>query len=789
MKAASLCFLVLLAQCLCAAQSSRKNVGTKGLRSIAVTPTDQTVQVPGTISYTATGTYTDGSTTNITKQSTWTASDSNVATLSDLTSTQNVQCKGSGNVTISASHGGITGSALLACQTTVMSMTISPTDPSQPVGSQQSFTAICVSSDGSQFDCTASSTWNSSDPGIATLASPVGDPETADCLRAGTSTITVTNGAQSAETMLTCTTSTSQACGPANGYACFRSDLNTTQYPSVPPQVGPNTCMAGNLTSCGNLTEAIPGKTTVVQDADFRSDSLPFGPSFARITDRCFVSGCNGYSFTARDNGQSSIFNVDSTALIVQSTGLTNYPVIFDGSTMQASRMYPSQPGGGFEVHESHTDWSAVDPHILYSLKVKSAPPQILKYDFSDQTTPPTPTVFYDWSTSPNCLPPTYKANWNVFGTKVVAMNGADTIFAASFSDNQSGTANVVNGSATVAWATGRLFDPRYRGSLIKLGSTDYRISAVAADGLSLTLSAAYPGATQNGISFTAIGSQETSVLVLVYWVGKGCTMLNTETGEVTGDWGFNGIIDGVDRFTIHSMTVGAQGNWIFIGSNNCLQPATGQTNCTHRHWWQPGTNVFAACPTNLCNSGEHALGASYSINNGEGYVGQFEKYSLSNFLNGDYSYQNIFPTRSGYVPPGLASPWVSSLSWNANTTGTDTVPLIISTRQSPPAASVEPAGPFPSAWYFEILSLDPNLTGTVRRLGHTLTTYLSGGKGRLDVVNGIGQASPDGCYFAFSSDWMGTLGSEGGSSSCTEGGTLGGTQCRGDVFVEKLCY
>lgn len=45
----------------------------------------------------------------------------------------------------------------------------------------------------------------------------------------------------------------SQLCGPPN-YACARTDLAVVPNPAVPPQAGGNTCIAGSLTSCGNLS-------------------------------------------------------------------------------------------------------------------------------------------------------------------------------------------------------------------------------------------------------------------------------------------------------------------------------------------------------------------------------------------------------------------------------------------------------------------------------------------------------------------------------------------------------
>ena len=51
------------------------------LNSIAVTPANPTIQAGGTQQFTATGTYSDGSTQNITSQVTWASATTTVATI------------------------------------------------------------------------------------------------------------------------------------------------------------------------------------------------------------------------------------------------------------------------------------------------------------------------------------------------------------------------------------------------------------------------------------------------------------------------------------------------------------------------------------------------------------------------------------------------------------------------------------------------------------------------------------------------------------------------------------
>ena len=70
-------------------------------------------------------------------------------------------------------------------------------------------------------------------------------------------------------------------------------------------------------------------------------------------------------------------------------------------------------------------------------------------------------------------------------------------------------------------------------------------------------------------------------------------------------------------------------------------------------------------------------------------------------------------------------------------------------------------------------------VTGQTWRFAHT---FDSSSSAFFSVANAIGSISQDGRFFAWASDWMGTLGSTSGASACTLN-----SNCRGDVFVVEL--
>ncbi len=112
------------------------------LASISVSPASPTISTGASQQFTATGTYTDGSTQNITNQATWTSSSSSVATISSFGLATGVS---SGVTTISAAQSSVTGNTILAVQSTPLTITTS----SLAAGTQNvSYSATLTASGG-----------------------------------------------------------------------------------------------------------------------------------------------------------------------------------------------------------------------------------------------------------------------------------------------------------------------------------------------------------------------------------------------------------------------------------------------------------------------------------------------------------------------------------------------------------------------------------------------------------------------------------------------------------------
>ena len=185
--------------------SSPVTVTSAVLTSIKVSTTGAPFTAPaGQVQYMATGTYSDGSTQNLTTAVTWISSNPAVATI-----TQNglATGQGAGSTTITATQDSVVGTTELAVTASkLVSVSVTSPNSSSKLASQTSvqLKATGTFEDGTTQDLTDSATWTSSDATVATVSSTNGvvrgvAPGTATIravfgsVPAGTINLTVTN--------------------------------------------------------------------------------------------------------------------------------------------------------------------------------------------------------------------------------------------------------------------------------------------------------------------------------------------------------------------------------------------------------------------------------------------------------------------------------------------------------------------------------------------------------------------------------------------------------------------
>ena len=164
---------------------------TLDIVGLAVSPLNGSVQPSNTQQFTATGTYSDNSTADVTTQTIWTSSNPAIATISSAGLATAVAL---GNTTISGNcqcyvvNTSLTVSNQAAA--TITSIAVTPATATIATGSTQQFVATATYSNNTTQIITTSATWTSSDNTIATITSA----GLATGVSSGSATITATSG-------------------------------------------------------------------------------------------------------------------------------------------------------------------------------------------------------------------------------------------------------------------------------------------------------------------------------------------------------------------------------------------------------------------------------------------------------------------------------------------------------------------------------------------------------------------------------------------------------------------
>jgi trimeric autotransporter adhesin len=172
--------------------SASLQVTAPTLVSIAVTPETDTIPVGTFLQFTATGTYTDGSTQNLSSSATWSSSAATVASIAagGLATAATI-----GSTTVMATSGSVNGNtSLTVAANSLVSLQITDGDLSIADGTSHQYTAIGIFNDGSRNNLTTSVTWGTGQSSIATISTT----GRASGVNTGSTSITASMGSISA---------------------------------------------------------------------------------------------------------------------------------------------------------------------------------------------------------------------------------------------------------------------------------------------------------------------------------------------------------------------------------------------------------------------------------------------------------------------------------------------------------------------------------------------------------------------------------------------------------------
>jgi trimeric autotransporter adhesin len=189
------------------------------LQSIAVTPANDTVPLGTITPFTATGTYSDNSTQDLTSTATWTSSNTAQASITSPGGVVTALSLTSTAITIMATSGTVSGNTGLTVATATLTSIVIPSGPLNTVtianNTSYQFAAYGLYNDGSKRNLTTKVAWLSSNTNAATIGAGTGR---AQAVGANLSTsITATLGAVTGTATLAVTNATIQsiAVGPS----------------------------------------------------------------------------------------------------------------------------------------------------------------------------------------------------------------------------------------------------------------------------------------------------------------------------------------------------------------------------------------------------------------------------------------------------------------------------------------------------------------------------------------------------------------------------------------------
>lgn len=277
---------VLAISLACVSGSGTNSQGSGGpkLTSIAISAQSTNVTVGQSVQLTATGTYSDQSTKDLTSSVTWSSSDASIATIS---TSGVLTAVASGPVSITAAANSVTGSLKLTIAASLVSIAVTTNLSTIAKNTTSQFIATGTYSDKSTQNITSSVTWTSSNTAVATIGSAFPTAGLAAGLTAGTTAITAASGSISSSPV-TLTVTNANASGltitPSNptlpldqtqqltATATF-SDGSSQDVTDVVAWSSDTTSVA-TVTASGLVTGRDLGSSNIT--ADFTADSVQF---------------------------------------------------------------------------------------------------------------------------------------------------------------------------------------------------------------------------------------------------------------------------------------------------------------------------------------------------------------------------------------------------------------------------------------------------------------------------------------------------------------------------------
>lgn len=289
------------------------------LASITISPSNQPMVLGTTLPLVATGTDSYGNYLGTLASVVWSSSSSTSANVSNANGSSGiVSAQSVGTTTITASIGTVSASTQITVTAPLVSLSISPSNPSLALNSPQELqlTATGLNSDGSSKDLTGSVTWSTSNSSVAAVIPNPAVPGILAPVAVGTANITATYGAISGSTPVsvvapvTPVTPNIASVSPASGAAGTQVTLTGSGFGASQGTgtvwLGTTLGMVVSWSDTQVVATVNTGSSTgvaAIQQNNLSSNTLSFTVNTATITGVSPTSGLPGTQVTITGSG------------------------------------------------------------------------------------------------------------------------------------------------------------------------------------------------------------------------------------------------------------------------------------------------------------------------------------------------------------------------------------------------------------------------------------------------------------------------------------------------------
>ena len=277
--------------------STTFNITAATLVAIDVTPTNTSLASGQTARFTASGVYTDNSVHDLTASVVWSSSITSVGSISNMPGFNGIATTASpGSTTITATLGGVSASSVLTVTpATLVSIGVTPANPTIASGLADALHATGVYTDNSTHDLTSSVTWSSSDPAVASVSNISGSYGLTTAASPGSAVVSATLGGVSGSTTLTVTAATLVSLGVTTVDSSIANGLKS-QFTAIGTYTDNSTQV---LTAQVVWNSSDPSVATVSNASGYDGLATALAPGSVTITATLgAVSGSTGLTVT-----------------------------------------------------------------------------------------------------------------------------------------------------------------------------------------------------------------------------------------------------------------------------------------------------------------------------------------------------------------------------------------------------------------------------------------------------------------------------------------------------------